>query len=325
MYIPRKPNPSGVKALTLCVKLTRSGRSYCVQVVPDVSEPRLDPPTALGMAVRTMRSLGLRSLIADSWFGSVHAVHPYEDIYVTFSVSAPRAADIFPVFHHQLVVPQYRVFAKEGRVVSVFADSAILSVVSTLFEVTTLVHNDNPVISGATLAYAPRLSQISDAPPRFSTAFRDMLLAHQQLPRSDLTSLAMYLGEARGTQKPRCADFLIWTDGSKEDLINRICRIPPPQAPAAAPGPAPAAAGVGSEQESAYLPPKSCLLTPDIAMNEFKQRWSLATNDAIGAELQRRGHGKCARPNILKMSYIHCSGHKASHGGETVQRRRAPA
>lgn len=251
VFVPRKPNPEGVKAITLCVKLTRSGRSFCVQVVPDVSQPRLDPPTALGMAVRTMRSLGLRSLIADAWFGSLHAVHHHEDIYVTFSVSAARATDIFPVFHHQLVVPQYHVFAKEDRVVSIFADAAILSVVSTLFEVTALVRNDYPVISGATLATAPRLSQISDAPPRFSPAFRDMLLAYQQLPRSDITSLAVYLGEAKGMAPPRWATFLIGTDGTREDLINRICRIPAPHAPAAAAAKAPAAANVDVEQESA--------------------------------------------------------------------------
>lgn len=201
VYIPRKPNTTGLKAITLCVTMTRSNRSYCIDIVPDISEPQLDPAACLDMAVQTMQSLGLQSLIADAWFGSLNALHRHTDVFISFSIGGTRGAAIFPVFHHNLNWRDYRLFRKEGVILSVYADNAILSVASTLYEVTTLVRSENPIVSGARLATAPTLAQLSNLPPRFSPQFRDLLLAAQNLPKSDIMVLATYVGEAKGTAR----------------------------------------------------------------------------------------------------------------------------
>lgn len=198
VYIPRKPNSDGIKTFTLCVVLTHSQRPYCVEIVPDISQPRFTAAVAMDRAVTVARRLNAPEVTADSWFGQLNSLHSYHPIRVTVAISAQRGAEILPIFEHNLPVGRFRVFERQGTYLSLWHDSALHIVASTRFRHTEDRVTPVTVIGGLDRENAPSLNAAFPVLPRFSASFADLLQNDPRVSSEDLSLLAQAFGEKRG-------------------------------------------------------------------------------------------------------------------------------
>lgn len=60
VFIPRKPHPTGLRCYLLCLKLPLTNRAFCLQIIPDIDQEKVDGTT-------TVQSLFLQLKPENAW------------------------------------------------------------------------------------------------------------------------------------------------------------------------------------------------------------------------------------------------------------------
>lgn len=132
VFIPRKPQSTGVKCINISCQFSRSGKAFLLHFLPDVTTPRLSPYTCLEWAVKCLEPVRPVSFTADSWFGMMSRLNSSS---VPFTVAIPFKQDmeLLELFSWNLRLGEYRVFRKGDFVLCVFADAKIVRTSSTCY------------------------------------------------------------------------------------------------------------------------------------------------------------------------------------------------
>lgn len=194
VFIPRKPNPNGLRAYYHCFQHMGTQRPICYYVIPDLRKPFHTPKEVMDKVDANLPDEAKVQVTADAFFTSVAMVKNAK-APVTMSLNKQRLHGLSTLFCHGLLPSEYRVYHCDGIVVCVWVDNTEVVTISNEFKV---VYPD---------VIPPVGVNIDPVKPILSADAMNVLAT--KLQRDDLIALARELG--------------VTTSGSNEEISQRIC------------------------------------------------------------------------------------------------------
>ena len=183
-YMERKPDPWGLKCISLAFPLGQSDRAYCVLLLPDIGVDPVTSTQALEVAKALLVKHPNTALCGDRWFGSIHWLAANPSTPSVLAISSIHHSHLWGVFGHKLAVGDYRVFSNGRILVTVFQDVDFVKTAANTFTIT-----DEQVDASSPL------QSLVETTPRFSP---DAVQVLAQLSASDLKVVANAFGVAPG-------------------------------------------------------------------------------------------------------------------------------
>ena len=153
VFIARKPHPVGLRFYLTCASFSRSGRTFCLNILPDLQPEALALRVAQVLnhsfdIVRRLSSLRQIHLTGDAFFGVKEILsNPPRGIKFTMSWNKNRGKDFWITMFHKFgeKSKMNRVAAKKPFIASVFRDEGDMCLISNALTCSLFATTPTPV------------------------------------------------------------------------------------------------------------------------------------------------------------------------------------